>query len=60
MSKILWWIVKHCIFFLDRDDLLMVHSFVKDDITDYHIIVERSYPDKHYYGTTIETYEEKK
>ena len=57
-EKILWWIVKRCILTLDRDDTLMAYSFAKDEITDYHIIAERFYPDRHCYGTREEPYPE--
>lgn len=56
MEKILWWIVKKCILVLDKNNTLLAHSFAKDNVTDYHIIVERFLPDKHCYGIRIEPY----
>lgn len=56
MEKLIWWIIKKLIFMVDRDDTLLVHSFAKDEITDYHIIAERSYPDRHCYGVSEEKY----
>ncbi len=31
----------------------MVYSWAKDEITDYHVIAERSFPNVHVYGTEI-------
>lgn len=56
LNKILWWIVKKCVCIIDRDNLLMVYSFAKDDVTDYHLVVERCLPDVHMYGTHTEHY----
>lgn len=56
MEKIIWWIIKKLIFIVDRDDTLLVHSFGKDEITDYHVIAERCYPDRHCYGVSEEKY----
>lgn len=55
-DKLLWWIVKICIFAIDKDDSLLVHSFAKDEITEYHVMAERCYPDKHCFGTRVDYY----
>jgi len=56
MEKLLWRIVKTCILWLDRDNTLLAYSFSKDEHTDYHIIAERFFVDRHCFGTTEETY----
>ena len=55
-NKFLWWIVKICIFTIDKDDSLLVHSFAKDETTEYHVMAERCYPDKHCFGTRVDYY----
>ena len=56
MDKFLWYIIKHCILFLDRDNTFLAHSFSKDDKTDFHIIKEQFLEDRYCYGTKEELY----
>jgi hypothetical protein len=35
---------------------LMAYSWGVDEVTDYHVIAERSYPDHHVYGTKVTWY----
>ena len=39
-----------------HDDEFLAFSWGIDEVTDYHVIVERSYLDHHMYGTTVEWY----
>ena len=34
----------------------MAYSWGVDEVTDYHVIAERSYPDHHVYGTKVTWY----
>lgn len=56
MRKVLLWIVKKCIIALDSDGSWLAYSFSKDEVTEYHIIVERFLPDRHCFGTRVEPY----
>ena len=58
IRRILWWIVKKCILYLDKDNTLQAYTFPKDEITDYHILVERCLDDVWMFGTRVTTYEE--
>ena len=40
-----------------HDGVFLAFSWGIDEVTDYHVIVERSYPDHRIYGTTVELYE---
>lgn len=47
---------------IERYDELNGHAFMAfswgvDDVTDYHVIAERSYSDHHVYGTRVTWYE---
>jgi hypothetical protein len=35
----------------------MAYSWGADEVTDYHVIAERCYPDRHIFGTKIEWYD---
>ena len=48
--------VKRFLFLADRDNTLLTYTFVKDDKTEYHVIAERFYPDRHSFGVIEETY----
>lgn len=39
-----------------HDGVFLAFSWGIDDVTDYHVIAERSYFDHHIYGTTVEWY----
>lgn len=56
MRRFYWWLVKWFLFLADRDNTLLVHTFVKDDVTEYHVVAERFYPDRHCYGVSEEPY----
>lgn len=50
-------------FAIERYDKLsggafMAYSWGVDDVTDYNVIAERSYPDHHVYGTEVTWYDE--
>ena len=36
---------------------LMAFSWVVDEVTDYHVLAERSYPDHYVYGTEVTRYD---
>lgn len=57
IERFVKWVLKKCVLFLDRDSTLMAFSFGRDEITDYHVIVERCFPDRHLIGTREEQYE---
>lgn len=47
---------------IERYDKLNNNSFMAfswgiDDVTDYHVIAERSYPDHHIYGSVVTWYD---
>lgn len=52
-------IIKYCVRRYDylNYSTLMCLSWGADDVTDYHVIAERSYPHMHIFGTKIERYE---
>lgn len=56
MKKFFWWMVKRFLFLANRDNTLLTYTFVKDDKTEYHVIAERFYPDRHSFGVIEETY----
>lgn len=56
-KKIIKWGIRKLVFLLDRDDSLLVYSFWKDEVTDYHIFAERFYEDKHMFGVKEESLE---
>ena len=60
LKKMLKFIVKH----LDNEKLqggrLMNFSWGKDEITSYHLIVEKCYENEHWFGTKCEKYPEHK
>lgn len=56
-KKIIKWGIRKLVFLLDKDDALLVYSFGKDENTDFHIIAERFYEDKHTFGTREESIE---
>lgn len=47
-----------------KDDLsyqtFMIYTWARDEVTDYHLIAERSYPDHRVYGMDTIWYKEKK
>lgn len=57
VRSFLWWLIKKLIFLVDCDNTLLTYSFVRDKTTDYHVIAERFYPDRHVYGVKEEYYE---
>ena len=54
LKSIFKWAIEQC----DKlhDDEFLAFSWGIDEVTDYHVIVERSYLDHHMYGTTVEWY----
>lgn len=56
-QKIIKWGIRKLVFLLDKDDSLLVYSFGKDEVTDYHIFAERFYEDKHTFGVKEESLE---
>ena len=58
--KILHWIIRKAVRRLDivHGFAFMAYSWGVDEVTDYHVIAERSYPDMHIYGTKWERYED--
>ena len=57
MKKFLWWLIKKLMFLVDHDNTLLAYSFAKDSTTDYHVIAERFYLDRHVYGVKEEYYD---
>lgn len=37
--------------------VFMAYSWSADEITDYHVLAERSYPTHHIYGTKVDYYD---
>ena len=59
LLAILKQIIKHCVRMYDylNYSTFMCLSWGADDVTDYHVIAERSYPHMHIFGTKIDRYE---
>lgn len=59
-ERFLWIIVKRCVQRIDRMNCgaFLAFSWGIDDVTDYHVIAERSYDWGHVYGTRVERYGE--
>jgi len=55
-EKLVKWILRKCVLYLDRDNTLLVYSFGRDEITDYHVMSERCFSDHHEFGTRSEPY----
>ena len=53
LLRMLKWFIRKSIELYDRIEPFRTYSWGIDEITDYNIIVERSYPDRHEYGTQI-------
>ena len=49
-------IIKYCVRKYDKlcQDDFMTLSWGADNVTDYHVIAERSYPNKHIWGTYVD------
>lgn len=54
LKSIFKWAIEH----YDKlnDGAFLAFSWGIDEVTDYHVIAERSYPYHHVYGTTVEVY----
>ena len=59
-ERFLWRIVKNCVQRIDKMNCgaFMAFSWGVDEITDYHVIAERSLENCHVYGTRVEYYGE--
>lgn len=57
-ERFLWSIVKRCVQRIDKMNCgaFMAFSWGVDEITDYHVIAERSLENCHVYGTRVEYY----
>lgn len=63
MKRIWMWLLKKSVKHLDKltpNNTLMNISWGKDEVTSYHLIVERCYPDKHLYGVSEDYYDKNK
>ena len=58
-AKIAKWIIRRSVQWLDNlhEKAFMAYSWALDEITDYHVIAERSYQNCHVYGTKVEYYD---
>ena len=58
-DKFLKWIIREAV--EKHDDLskraFLAYTWGRDEVTDYHVLAERSYPDTHIYGTKVDHYE---
>lgn len=54
------WLIRKSVQWHDRlnERAFMAYSWALDDVTDYHVIAERSYQDCHVYGSKVEYYDE--
>lgn len=57
-DEFLKWMIRKAV--QKHDDLnsqaFMAYSWGRDEVTDYVVIAERSYPDLHVYGTKVERF----
>ena len=53
------WIIRKAVQWHDRLNYkaFMAYSWALDEITDYHVLAERSYQNCHVYGTKVEYYD---
>lgn len=58
--RLLYWVIRKAVRRMDvvQGFSFMAYSWGVDDVTDYHVLAERSLPDVHIYGTRWERYEE--
>ena len=58
-ERFLWRIVKSCVQRIDKMNCgaFLAFSWGVDEVTDYHVIAERSLENCHVYGTRVEYYE---
>ena len=58
-ERFLWSIVKRCVQRIDQMNCgaFLAFSWAIDEVTDYHVIAERSYPDCHVFGTKVTWYD---
>ena len=58
-ERILKWIIRWCVKKLDSVKVVafLAYSWGVDDVTDYHLIAERSYSDHHIFGTRCEFFD---
>lgn len=54
--KVAKWIIRKSVQWLDNLQIksFMAYSWSLDEVTDYHVIAERSYKNCHVYGTKVE------
>ena len=59
-ERFLWCIVKRCVQRIDKMNCgaFMAFSWAVDDVTDYHVIAERSLENCHVFGTRVDYYDE--
>ena len=57
--QFLRWVIRKAVRRMDVVDGLCFQAYTwgVDEVTDYHVIAERSYPDVHIYGTRWDRYE---
>ena len=60
--KIAKWIIRKSVEWYDRLEhgAFMAYCWGLDEVTDYNVIAERSYPDCHIYGTRVDYYDDAK
>lgn len=58
-QKIIKWCIRRLVFVLNKDDALLCYSFSGGEHTEYHIMVERFYEDRHTFGTRTDYYEDR-
>ena len=60
--KVAKWIIRKSVEWLDRLQVgaFMAYCWALDEVTDYNVIAERSYPNCHVYGTRVEYYDDAK
>ena len=53
------WIIRKAVQWYDRlnEKAFMAYCWALDDVTDYHVLAERSYQNCHVYGTKVEYYD---
>ena len=59
-DKLARWIIRKAVQWHDRlnYNAFMAYSWALDEVTDYHVLAERSYQNCHVYGTKVEYYDE--
>jgi len=57
--KVAKWFIRKSVQWLDNLQIkaFMAYSWSLDEVTDYHVIAERSYQNCHVYGTKVEYYD---